>query len=193
TPKELLNIGTLAAIRRLQAHGVVVRSQSPIMKHISLFADAAGRVDVERSAQNWIDLALVFANLKIGFHSMYCARPTGEHHYFAAPLADVETVFNKVYRSLSSINRPSRHISMTSSAGKISILGTAEVDGERLFALKFTEGRNMEWLDKVFLARYDARQNTVDKLEPLGGGEFFYREELQQIEAALRDSLAAAR
>jgi len=69
----------------------------------------------------------------------------------------------------------------------------AEVDGERLFALKFTEGRNMEWLDKVFLARYDARQNTVDKLEPLGGGEFFYREELQQIEAALRDSLAAAR
>ncbi|GMV45732.1 MAG: hypothetical protein AMXMBFR66_11300 [Pseudomonadota bacterium] len=193
TPKELLNIGTLAAIRRLQAHGVVVRSQSPIMKHISLFADAAGRVDVERSAQNWIDLALVFANLKIGFHSMYCARPTGEHHYFAAPLADVETVFNKVYRSLSSINRPSRHISMTSSAGKISILGTAEVDGERLFALKFTEGRNIEWLDKVFLARYDARQNTVDKLEPLGGGEFFYREELQQIEAALRDSLAAAR
>ena len=193
TPKELLNIGTIAAIRRLQAHGVVVRSQSPIMKHISLFTDAGGRVDVERSAQNWIDLALVFANLKIGFHSMYCARPTGEHHYFTAPLADVEKVFGRMYRSLSSINRPSRHISMTSSAGKISILGTAEVQGEKLFALKFTEGRNMEWLDKVFLARWDAEQNTVDKLEPLGAGQFFYRDELRQIEAALQDALGKSR
>ena len=188
-PKELLNISTIAAIRRLQAHGVMVRSQSPIMKHISLFTDAQGEVDVDRSAQNWIDLALIFATLKIGFHSMYFARPTGEHHYFTAPLAGVEKVFNKLYRSLSSINRPSRHISMTSSAGKISIMGTADVNGETVFALKFTEGRNMEWLDKVFLAKYDLKQNTVDLLEPLGSKEFFYRDELRQIESALTESL----
>ena len=189
TPKELLNISTVAAIRRLQAHGVVVRSQSPIMNHISLFSDESGKVDVDRSAQNWIDLALVFATLKIGFHSMYCARPTGEHHYFTAPLADIEKVFSKIYRSLSSLNRPSRHISMTSSAGKISIMGTAEVKGEKVFALKFTEGRNMEWLDKVFLAKYDTKQNTVDLLEPLDTPEFFFRDELLQIESELTDSL----
>jgi lysine 2,3-aminomutase len=189
TPKELLNISTIAAIRRLQAHGVVVRSQSPIMNHISLFTDEHGEVDVDRSAQNWIDLALIFATLKIGFHSIYCARPTGEHHYFTAPLAGVEKVFNKVYRSLASINRPSRHLSMTSSAGKISIMGTADVNGEKVFALKFTEGRNMEWLDKVFLAKYDLKQNTVDLLEPLDTPEFFYRDELRQIESALTDSL----
>lgn len=189
TPKEVLNISTIAAIRRLQAHGVVVRSQSPIMNHISLFTDEHGEVDVDRSAQNWIDLALIFATLKIGFHSMYCARPTGEHHYFTAPLAGVEKVFNKVYRSLASLNRPSRHISMTSSAGKISIMGTAEVNGEKVFALKFTEGRNMEWLDKVFLAKYDGKQNTVDLLEPLDTPEFFFRDELRRIESTLTDSL----
>lgn len=189
TPKELLNISTIAAIRRLQAHGVVVRSQSPIMNHISLFTGEHGEVDVDRSAQNWIDLALVFATLKIGFHSMYCARPTGEHHYFTTPLAGVEKVFNKVYRSLASLNRPSRHISMTSSAGKISIMGTAEVNGEKVFALKFTEGRNMEWLDKVFLARYDLKQNTVDLLEPLDTPEFFFRDELRRIEGTLSESL----
>jgi lysine 2,3-aminomutase len=50
-PKEVLNISTIAAIRRLQAHGVVVRSQSPIMDHISLFKDERGEVDVDRSAQ----------------------------------------------------------------------------------------------------------------------------------------------
>jgi lysine 2,3-aminomutase len=189
TPKEVLNISTIAAIRRLQAHGVVVRSQSPIMNHISLFTDEHGEVDVDRSAQNWIDLALIFATMKIGFHSMYCARPTGEHHYFAAPLAAIEKVFNKVYRSLASINRPSRHISMTSSAGKISVMGTAEVNGEKAFALKFTEGRNMEWLDKVFLAKYDGKQHTVDLLEPLDTPEFFFRDELQQIESTLHESL----
>jgi lysine 2,3-aminomutase len=189
TPKEVLNISTIAAIRRLQAHGVVVRSQSPIMNHISLFMNEQGEVDVDRSAQNWIDLALIFATMKIGFHSMYCARPTGEHHYFAAPLAGIERVFNKVYRSLASINRPSRHISMTSSAGKISVMGTAEVNGEKAFALKFTEGRNMEWLDKVFLAKYDDKQHTVDLLEPLDTSEFFFRDELQQIESTLHESL----
>jgi L-lysine 2,3-aminomutase len=189
TPQEVLNISTVAAIRRLQAHGVTVRSQSPIMNHISLFTDEQGEVDVDRSAQNWIDLALIFATLKIGFHSMYCARPTGEHHYFTAPLAGVEKVFNKIYRSLSSINRPSRHLSMTSSAGKISIMGTAEVNGEKAFALKFTEARNMEWLDKVFLARYDDEQNTVDLLEPLDTPEFFFRDELRRIESSLKDSL----
>ena len=190
TPKEVLNISTVAAIRRLQAHGVMVRSQSPIMNHISLFMDEQGEVDVDRSAQNWIDLAHVFANLKIGFHSMYCARPTGEHHYFAAPLAGIEKVFNKVYRSLSSINRPSRHISMTSSAGKISVMGTAQVNGKKAFALKFTEARNMEWLDKVFLAHYDEKQHTVDLLKPLDTPEFFFREELHLIERALKESLA---
>jgi lysine 2,3-aminomutase len=189
TPKEVLNISTIAAIRRLQAHGVVVRSQSPIMNHISLFTDEQGEVDVDRSAQNWIDLALVFATMKIGFHSMYCARPTGEHHYFAAPLADIEKVFNKVYRSLASINRPSRHISMTSSAGKISVMGTAEVNGEKVFALKFTEARNMEWLDKVFLAKYDLKQHTVDLLQPMDTPEFFFRDELHRIESTLHESL----
>ena len=82
---------------------------------------------------------------------------------------------------------------MTSSAGKISIMGTAEVNGEKLFALKFTEGRNMEWLDKVFLARYDLKQNTIDRLEPLDTEEFFFCEELRQIEASLKDSLGKSR
>lgn len=189
TPKEVLNISTIAAIRRLQAHGVMVRSQSPIMNHISLFMGDDGEVDVDRSARNWIDLALIFATLKIGFHSMYCARPTGEHHYFTAPLAGVEKVFNQIYRSLASINRPSRHLSMSSSAGKISLMGTTEVNGQQAFALKFTEGRNMEWLDKVFLAKYDVKQNTIDLLEPLDTPEFFFRGELRRIESELTHSL----
>jgi L-lysine 2,3-aminomutase len=189
TPREILNLSTIAAIRRLRAYGVVIKSQSPIMNHISLFMDETGNVDVDRSAQNWIDLGNILAMLSIGFHSMYCARPTGEHHYFTAPLAGINKVFSKVYRSLASINRPSRYISMTSSAGKISMLGTAEINGETVFALKFNEGRNMEWLDKVYLVQYDENENTIEKLKPYAAGKHFYEDELIEIENKLHDAL----
>ena len=192
TPRELLNPVTIAAIRRLQKHGVVVRSQSPIMRHISMFNKPDGRVDIDRSAQNWIDLGNIFATLKVGFHSMYCARPTGEHHYFTAPLADVVKIFDKIYRSLSSINRPSRYISMTTSAGKMSLIGTSEINGETTFALKFCESRNMEWMDKVFHAKYDEKTNNVSLLTPLEGNKFFFEEELAQIEEELAEALSSA-
>lgn len=189
TPREILNPATLAAIRRLQNHGAMLRSQSPIMNHISLFTDEGGKVDVDRTAQNWIDLANILGMLSIGFHSMYCARPTGEHHYFTVPLAELDKVFRKVYRSLPSINRPSRHISMTSSAGKISILGTSEVHGEKAFALAFTEGRNMKWLDRVFLAKYDEKENTIVKLKPFDSDKYFFEDELSKIESELENTL----
>lgn len=189
TPRELLNPSTIAAIRRLQAHGVVVRSQSPIMNHISLFQNEQGKTDIERSAQNWIDLGHVLATLCVRFHSMYCARPTGEHHYFAAPLADIEKVSNLVYRSLASLHRPSRYITMTTSAGKVSLLGEATVGGRKALALKFNEARDMKWMDKVFLAVYDEHETRVDKLVPLDGGEFFFADELKAIENELHLTL----
>lgn len=189
TPRELLNPSTVAAVRRLRAHGAVVKSQSPVMKHISLFTNEQGEIDVERSAQNWIDLGNLLAMLSIGFHSMYCARPTGEHHYFTAPLADLDRVFSRVYRSLASINRPSRYITMTSSAGKISLLGTVDVNGEKLFALKFNEGRNMEWMDRVYLARFDPEQNTIEKLAPFDTDQHFFEADLKRIEENLASSV----
>jgi L-lysine 2,3-aminomutase len=193
TPRELLNTSTIAAIRRLQAHGVVIRSQSPIMNHVSLFTHEDGRVDVDRSAQNWIDLANIMNRLHISFHSIYCARPTGEHHYFSAPLVEVMEVFDKIYRSLASINRPSRHLSMTTSAGKISLMGLVEVNGETAIAMKFSEARNMEWLDKVFLAKYDERENNVGRLTPFDTTDFFFAAELKQIEEELAEALRQRR
>jgi len=189
TPREVLNPATIAAIRRLRLYGVVVKSQSPIMNHVSLFTDEKGRVDVDLSAQNWIDLGNIFAMLSVGFHSMYFARPTGAHHYFTVPLADINKVFSKIYRSLPSINRPSRYITMTSSAGKTSMLGTVDVNGHKAFVLKFNESRNMEWMDQVYLAKYDEKENTVIKLLPFEGDKFFYEDELEQIEKSRMEAL----
>ncbi len=190
TPREILNLPAIAAIKRLKRYGITVKSQSPIMNHISLFTDDEGKVDVDKSAQNWIDLANIFAVLGVGFHSMYLARPTGEHHYFTVPIAEIDKVFSKVYRSLPSINRPSRYITMTSSAGKTSILGTTEVNGEKAFVLKFNESRNMEWMDKVFLAKFDEQENTIEKLKPFQGDKYFFEDELQQIENEKMEALS---
>jgi len=189
TPRELLNPGAVAAITRLKSYGITIKSQSPIMNHISLYRDENGKVDIDKSAQNWIDLGNVLAMLGVGFHSMYCARPTGEHHYFSAPLADITKIFNKVYRNLASINRPSRYITMTSSAGKTSLLGTAEINGEKVFALKFNEARNMEWMDTVYFAEYDEQENTIENLKPYGADQYFYENELIQIENSLSEAL----
>ena len=187
TPKEFLNVSTLAAIRRLRANRINIRSQSPMMNHVSLFMDDDGKVNIDKSAQNWIDLGHIIMMLGLNFHSIYCARPTGEHDYFTAPLADMNKVFSKVYRSLPSEGRPSRYITMTSSAGKTSLMGAVEVNGKKAFALKFNEARNMNWMDKVYLAEYDEKENTIEKLKPFGGGEYFYTNELASIEKELED------
>lgn len=189
TPRDILNPGTIAAIRRLKSYGITIKSQSPIMNHISLFTDENGKVDIDKSAQNWIDLGNILAMLGVGFHSMYCARPTGEHHYFTAPLADISKIFNKIYRELASLNRPSRYITMTSSSGKISLLGTAEINGEKVFALKFNEGRNMKWMDRVYFAKYDEKENTIEKLKPYDTDKYFYEDELIEIENKLEEAL----
>lgn len=189
TPRELLNPGAVAAVRRLKSYGIIIKSQSPIMNHISLYRNENGEVDVDKSAQNWIDLGNVLAMLGIGFHSMYCARPTGEHHYFTAPLSDISKIFSKVFRSLASINRPSRHITMTSSAGKTSLMGTTHINGEKVFALKFNEARNMEWMDSVYFAKYDEQENTIEKLKPYGAEKYFYEDELNEIENRLEEAL----
>lgn len=82
---------------------------------------------------------------------------------------------------------------MTSSAGKISMLGTLELHGEKLFALKFNEARNMEWMDKVYLARYDDTENTIANLKPYGSDRHFFEAELEQIESKLEQTIELTR
>ena len=46
----------------------------------------------------------------------------------------------------------------------------------------------MEWMDKVFLAKYDEKENTIEKLRPFEGDKHFYEDELAQIEQKLEDA-----
>ncbi|HKK68070.1 MAG TPA: hypothetical protein VJ946_07645, partial [Bacteroidales bacterium] len=54
---------------------------------------------------------------------------------------------------------------------------------------KFNESRNMEWMDKVFLAKYDEQENTIEKLKPFQGDKYFFEDELNQIEEKKTETL----
>ena len=45
-------------------------------------------------------------------------------------------------------------------------------------------------MDQVFLAKYDEKENTVEKLIPFEGEKHFYEDELKQIENNKEESLA---
>ena len=68
-------------------------------------------------------------------------------------------------------------------------MGTTEIDGEKLFVLKFNEGRNMDWVDTVYLAKYDEKENTIAKLKPFRGDKHFYEDELHEIEIQIEKEL----
>ena len=58
---------------------------------------------------------------------------------------------------------------------------------KKAFALKFNEARNMEWLDEVYLAEYDEKENTIEKLKPFEEEKYFYINELETIEKDLKN------
>ena len=68
--------------------------------------------------------------------------------------------------------------------GKVEVQGMTEVGGERVFVLRFIQGRNPDWVQRPFLARYDERARKLDHLEPWGEDEFFFEPEYRGMCAA---------
>jgi len=78
---------------------------------------------------------------------------------------------------------------MTISAGKLAIMGYSIVNGEKCFALQFTEARNMEWMDQVFMAKWDENENKINMLKPFESEKYFFEDELKEIEEGLEEAL----
>jgi hypothetical protein len=118
---------------------------------------------------------------------MFVARDTGAKHYFEIPLAQCQLIFREAYQKVSGICRTVRGPSMSDHAGKIQILGVSEAAGEKLFVLRFIQGRNPDWVAKPFFAKYSPTATWFDQLEPaFGEKEFFFEHELGDY---LRDAL----
>ena len=107
---------------------------------------------------------------------MFVARDTGSKRYFELPLDKCWNVFRRAYRQVSGVCRTVRGPSMSCEPGKIQVLGVQEVKGEKVYVLRFLQGRDANWVNIPFFAKYDPKATWFDQLEPAFGEEKFFFE-----------------
>ena len=162
---------TLEAVKRLREEaGATIRTQSPVMRHIN--------DDPKVWAKMW-DIQV--QNGMIPYY-MFIARDTGARHYFEITLAEALDIYQEARKMVSGLGHTARGPSMSCGPGKISILGRERVANEDVFVLKFLQGRNEDWCDRVFFAKYDKHAAWIDQLQPaFGDKKFFFEDEYQDI------------
>lgn len=74
---------------------------------------------------------------------------------------------------------------MSATPGKVLVDGIATVNGRKVFVLKMIQGRDPDWADRVFFARFDPEATSLDQLEPAFAARrfFFERSSLPAAEA----------
>jgi hypothetical protein len=65
---------------------------------------------------------------------------------------------------------------MSCEPGKIQVLGVQQVEGEKVYVLRFLQGRDPSWVNIPFFAKYDPSATWFDQLEPAFGEEKFFFE-----------------
>ena len=163
-PVELSTPAVEQAIRRIRATGAQIRTQTPILHHIN--------DDPELLSQMWrrqVDLSCIP-------YYLFVARDTGCRHFFELSLERCWQIYRKAYSQVSGVCRTVRGPSMSATPGKVQILGVAEVHGEKVFVLRFLQGRNPDWVGRPFFAAYDPKATWFDQLRPAFGEEHFFFE-----------------
>ncbi len=170
-PRELSTAAVERAIARVRATGAVIRCQAPLVRHVN--ADAAVWAEMW---QREVELGMVP-------YYMFVERDTGPKEYFKVSLARALQIFSEAYGRVSGLARTVRGPSMSATPGKVLVDGITEIGGEKAFVLKFLQGRDPAWVNRIFFARYDRSAAWLDDLEPLAGeAEFFYEPYLRAME-----------
>ncbi|MBE0551127.1 MAG: lysine 2,3-aminomutase [Ignavibacterium sp.] len=169
-PVELSTDAVAEAIKSILKTGAVIRTQSPVLKHIN------------DSAEVWADMLKKQVSLGCVPYYMFVARNTGAQHYFSIPLVEAWKIFRETYQSVSGICRTLRGPSMSCLPGKVQILGVADVKEEKVMVFRMIQGRNPNWAARPFFAKYDENAIWYTDLKPAFGEEkFFFTDELNEI------------
>ena len=157
-------------IRRLRDTGAVIRAQAPVLAHINDSPEIWSRMWREQVALGVIP------------YYMFVERDTGAKRYFELPLERAWTIYNQAVRSVSGLARTVRGPSMSATPGKCEVLGTQEIHGEKVFVLRFLQGRNPEWVGRPFFAKFDPEATWLNHLKPaFGEDKFFFENELEEM------------
>ncbi len=166
--KELETTAVQTAIKRILSTGTVIRCQSPLLKHIN--DDAA----------IWQRMWMKQVNLGMIPYYMFVERDTGPKGYYELPLEKTFEIFKGAWQNSSGLARTARGPSMSATPGKVCVEDISTIAGEKVFHLKFLQGRNPDWCNRIFYAKYDPEATWLDDLVPaFGDKEFFYDKELR--------------
>lgn len=158
------------AIRRILNTGAVIRSQGPLLAHVN------------DDAQVWATLWEKQVRLGIIPYYFFIERDTGSNRYFEVTLSKALNIYKNAIKSVSGLARTARGPSMSAGPGKIEVLGTTEINNEKVFILRFIQGRRAEWVDNTFFSHYDEKATWFNQLKPAFGQEyFFFDKESQQL------------
>lgn len=167
-PQEMQTAALEEATARIRSTGAQIRTQSPIMRHLN--DDATAWAIMWRRQ---VDLGMVP-------YYMFVARNTGAQHFFRLPLARAWEIFRQAYQQVSGVCRTVRGPSMSAGPGKIQILGVNKIAGEKVFTLRFLQGRHPDWVHRPFFARFDPEAAWWTDLKPAFGRErFFFEDEAE--------------
>ncbi|HEX5515735.1 MAG TPA: lysine 2,3-aminomutase [Gammaproteobacteria bacterium] len=158
------------ALRRVRATGVVIRTQAPLIKHINDDPDV------------WARMWRTQVGLGLIPYYMFVERDTGAKRYFEVPLARAYEVYRDAMQCVSGLGRTARGPSMSAGPGKVEVQGITEIGGEKVFVLRFIQGRNPDWVQRPFFAKYDPAATWLDDLQPaFAEDRFFFTDEYQAM------------
>jgi KamA family protein len=160
------------AVDRVLNAGAVIRCQAPLIRKVN------------DNANVWAQLWRQQVQLGMVPYYMFVERDTGAKAYFEVPLARAYKVFTEAYSQVAGLCRTVRGPSMSALPGKVLVDGITEVAGEKVFVLKFLQGRDPKWANRIFFAKYDPKATWMSDLQPAFGEERFF------FEAAVEEALA---
>lgn len=168
-PVELGTSAARLAVQRIRSTGAEIRIQSPLIRHIN------------DSPEVWSELWQQGVQMGLVPYYMFVERDTGARSYFEVPLAGALDIFSNAYNQVSGLARTVRGPIMSAFPGKVRIVGTANLQGERVFVLEMLQARNPDWVGRPFFAQYDPWAVWLDDLRPaFGEQKLFFEEELAE-------------
>lgn len=160
------------AVRRIRATGAEIRTQAPLLAHIN--DDAA----------QWAKMWKMQVQQGMIPYYMFAERDTGARHYFEVPLVKTWEIYREAMKQVPGLCRTARGPSMSADPGKVEIQGVTEIQGEKVFVLRFIQGRNPDWVQRPFFAQYDEEATWLNHLQPAFGEEkFFYEDEFAEMKS----------
>lgn len=159
------------AIKKIRDTGAQIRTQSPLLAHIN------------DDSKMWAKMWTKQVQLGCIPYYMFVVRDTGAQNYFGVSLTKAHEIFKNAYSSVSGLARTVRGPSMSATPGKVHVIGTTSINNQKVIVLKFLQGRNPNWVDIPFFAKYDEHAIWLDDLKPVFSDKFFFEEEMENLKS----------